>query len=162
MGITPRVSNSLFSEGGEWSPPLGGDSRGGIRSGRGGNAAWNITTIGLNTTVYLMVIWRQLFSSKTAYNILSVRIFHKLDYCKQLNSPRSGKKFPLGGDKVQGGGGLVGGGLTSQGGGNDLHSTVSPPVPPSIRNPDSYVFYTTKIFSVHTLLLLPGSALGPA
>ena len=39
-----RVSHSLFNE--------GGDSRGEIRSGRGGNAA----AIGLNIIVYLMVI----------------------------------------------------------------------------------------------------------
>ena len=33
--ILHRVSNSLFSEGGEWSPPLGGDSWGETRSGGG-------------------------------------------------------------------------------------------------------------------------------
>ena len=125
VNVPPQSTGFLIhfsARGGEWSPPLGGDSRGGIRSGRGGNAAWNITTIGLNTTVYLMVIWRQLFSSKTACNILSVRIFHKLDYCKQLNSPRSGKKFPLGGGQ-----GTRRGGTDLTRGGNDLHSTVSPP-----------------------------------
>ena len=31
-----RVSNSLFSEGGEWSPPLGEDSRGGFGQVGGG------------------------------------------------------------------------------------------------------------------------------
>ena len=81
------------ARGGNRPPTEGGDSRGGIRSGRGGNAAWNIPTIGLNSIVYLMVIWRQIFSLKTSYNIAWGRIFHKLDYCKHVNSPLSGKKF---------------------------------------------------------------------
>ena len=46
-----------FQRGGGMVPPLrGGDTRGGNRSGRGGNAARNITTIGLNSVVYLMII----------------------------------------------------------------------------------------------------------
>ena len=34
--------------------PLGGDLRGGLDQVEGGNAAWNITTIGLNSIVYLI------------------------------------------------------------------------------------------------------------
>ena len=45
-----------------------------------------------------MVIWRQIFSLKTSHNIAWLKIFHKLDYCKHVNSPRSGKKFLRGAD----------------------------------------------------------------
>ena len=53
----------------------------------------------------------------------AVTISHQLGYCKQLNSPHIGKKF-FWGDQVQGGGDGP-----PQGGGNALHSTVSPPAP---------------------------------
>ena len=51
----------------------------------------------------------------------------QLDYCKHVNvnSPRSGEKFLRGGD-------------WPHKGGNDLHSTVSPPVPPP-GNPEYFV-----------------------
>ena len=129
--LPPRVSHSLFSEGGEWSPPLrGGDSRGGLGQVGGGNAAWNITTIGLNSIVYLMVIWRQIFSLKTSHNIAWVRIFHKLDYCKHVNSPRSGKKFLRGGGQGPRRGGTSRGGTDLTRGGMTSIVLCPPPVPP--------------------------------
>ena len=43
-----RVPFHFFERGGEWSPPWGGDTKGGIRAPRGGMARDVIATININ------------------------------------------------------------------------------------------------------------------
>ena len=55
--------------------------------------------VGAQDWIIVRISWlfEDRLSLKTSYNIAWVRIFHKIEYCKHVNSPRRG------GDKVQGG-----------------------------------------------------------
>ena len=100
-----------------------------------------------------MVIWRQIFSLKSSYNISWVRIFHKLGSCKQINSPRSEKT-----NSSRGWDHILGGRDWHHKGGGRMPSIVRcPPLsPPSetlhrvtpnlflVRNPSGFLIPTSN------------------